>query len=325
MGLTAEQLALRKTGIGASEIGAIAGLNPFKGPLDVWARKLGLVEDDAGEAADWGNRLEPVIAAAYAEREGVELAECGTLQAPDEPWMLATPDRIILPTPADALLEIKAPGLRQAHRWGEQGSDEIPEEYLAQAQWQMEVTRRAKGWLVECVHFAVLLGGQELRRYSVAYDPELAGSLVEIGREFWERCVLGGEQPTVEGAADSARILAARFPRNLRPLVKVEGEARGMVARLFEARRAREAAEKEEEAAAAAVKALIADAEGLTCDLGKVTWKCNKDSQKTDWEAVAADLAKRLDPAVVEAARREFTTIKPGARVFRVAPAKEGK
>jgi predicted phage-related endonuclease len=189
---------------------------------------------------------------------------------------------------------------------------------------QAHVTRLVKGWPIERVRFAVLLGGQELRTYCVEYDPDLAASLVQIGRDFYERCMVGGEQPAVDGAADAARVLAARFPRNKGPLLKVDGEARELVARLLVARAAKADAEKAEEIAAAAVKALIGDADGLTCDLGKVTWKNNKDSQKTDWEAVAGDLAKRLDPALFEAARREFTQTKPGSRVFRVSPAKEG-
>ena len=34
--LTAEQIELRKTGVGSSDIGAVAGLSPYASPLDVW-------------------------------------------------------------------------------------------------------------------------------------------------------------------------------------------------------------------------------------------------------------------------------------------------
>jgi len=43
------------------------------------------------------------------------------------------------------------------------------------------------------------------------------------------------------------------------------------------------------------------------------TWKSNKDSSKTDWEAIV----KALDPPKHLVAA--WTTTKPGARVFRVA------
>ena len=87
--LTQAQIDIRKTGIGASEIGAVAGLSPYAGPLDIYLRKLELVEDNAGEAALWGQRLEPIIAEEYERRTGIKLSQGETRRHPKEPWIIA--------------------------------------------------------------------------------------------------------------------------------------------------------------------------------------------------------------------------------------------
>ena len=39
MGLTAEQLEIRKTGVGGSDIAVLLGLNPFKTTHELWLEK----------------------------------------------------------------------------------------------------------------------------------------------------------------------------------------------------------------------------------------------------------------------------------------------
>ena len=79
----AEWLAARRHGIGASEVSAILGLNPYRSCFEVWANK---VQPDAAhmlaahmlaadmtadsEAATWGVLLEPVVRTEVARRIG---------------------------------------------------------------------------------------------------------------------------------------------------------------------------------------------------------------------------------------------------------------
>ena len=98
----AEWLAARRHGIGASEVSAILGLNPYRSCFEVWARK---VSDDhpqstslapvaearerdqaETEAATWGVLLEPVVRAEVARRIGRRIFTPGK----DEPEQYVT-------------------------------------------------------------------------------------------------------------------------------------------------------------------------------------------------------------------------------------------
>ena len=173
MTLTAEQLALRQTGIGASEIAAVAGLDPHRTPLDVWMLKRGLAGPFAGnEFTRWGDRLEAVIAGAYAEARGVLLDTRDTLRHAGEPWMLATPDRVVLDSAGaeERLLQVKNRGLRQADRWGEPGTDQVPDAVAAQCHWEMAVTGLALCDVAVLIAFVEML----LRLNRVVHAPYYA-------------------------------------------------------------------------------------------------------------------------------------------------------
>lgn len=66
-------LEARRTGIGASDAPAIAGLSPWKTALAVYADKVnGAADHPLTPAQAWGLRLEPAIAAAYSEQTGID-------------------------------------------------------------------------------------------------------------------------------------------------------------------------------------------------------------------------------------------------------------
>lgn len=299
--LTQAQIDIRKTGIGASEIGAVAGLSPYAGPLDIYLRKLDLVEDNAGEAALWGQRLEPIIAEEYERRTGIKLSQGETRRHPKEPWIIATPDRIA----KDRLVECKTASLRVAHRWGEPETDQVPEEYLAQAMWQMLVYGAKR------VDFALLLGGQEFRTYIVRWDAELAQLLIKKGRAFWFDHVLAAVPPPKGSAQAIADLLRHKHPANTQPMRSATAEEMDLLRRLAAARAKAQAANEEKELLEAMVKQAIGDAEGISASFGRVTWKKNKDSRKVNWEAVARELGASDD--LIE----KHTTTKPGPRVLR--------
>lgn len=98
----AEWLAARRHGIGASEVSAILGLNPYRSCFEVWAGKVapqrkptsgseGIeqhlsereADQAAGEAAQWGVLLEPVVRAEVARRIGRRIFIPGK-EAPDQ-------------------------------------------------------------------------------------------------------------------------------------------------------------------------------------------------------------------------------------------------
>lgn len=315
--LTEKQIKLRKQGIGASEIGAIAGLNPFKTAIDVWASKLDLADHTDSEASRWGHRLEPVVAEAWAERMGLgldKLKTCDSLVHPEHSHVLATPDRLVAIDGGLANLEIKTLGHRQAHRWGEEGTDQIPEEYVAQVQWQMLVIRASLKVDLRISFVAALIGGQQLRCYEVPFDPELAGDLLEIGTDFWKRHVLTREPPPAAESRAAAEYLAKRFPKHERPMLVADAEARKALEHLRAAREAADLAEREKADAEVRVKELLKDAEGIEAEgIGRVTWRASKERSTTDWKAVAEEA--KAPPELI----KKHTATKPGPRVMRVS------
>jgi len=92
---TAEWLAARENGIGASQAAAAIGLDPWQSPIGLWAEKLGLVPPPAENIAmQIGTELEPLIARLYTEQTGVKVRRANNLrQHSAHPFMLASLDR----------------------------------------------------------------------------------------------------------------------------------------------------------------------------------------------------------------------------------------
>ncbi len=309
--LTPEQQAIRLTGIGASEIGAVAGLDPYRKPIDVFATKLGLVPPFEGNRfTRWGQRLEAAIADAYAEEQDVYLSSPGTLRHPKRAIMLATPDRLVHPVdngyasgPATRVLQIKTASVRQEAYWGD-GPDEVPDQYLAQVAWEMAVTDLPEADL------AVLIGGNDDRLYRIPRDLELEGQLIEIGERFWRDHIVTQVPPPVDGTEQYSEYLKRRFPRDDRPLLPATDEALALLRTLCDQRTAREVAVYAEIATMNQLRAMIGDTAGIE---DVATWRQARPSTVTDWEAVAVNgVAKSKFKKLF----KQFTKEKPGSRRF---------
>jgi len=272
--------AARRLGIGGSDIGAIAGLCPFKSAFDVWLEKTGQREPRGDTAASyWGKALEDVVARRYSEETGHELTIGSQMVHPERDWHRGNPDR--LAAAVCHLIEIKAAGIRQAHRWGEPGTDEIPEEYLAQVQWYLALL---PGY--EVADIPVLIAGNDYRVYTVARNERLIGALVEIGERWWRDHVVGGKPPAIDGSEAAREYLARRYPRELAPLLQSTPAIEEIAQRLRAAKERRAQAAVEEELAGNELRALIGEAEGIGGEWGRVTWKAQSRTT-TDWRAVA--------------------------------------
>ena len=324
MPLTKEQMTARLSGLGGSDAGAIVGVSPWASAFDVFARLRPDVVPCEGmrvesEPARWGTVLEAPIADVYREREHaagscIELAEVTmTLRHPGREWMLAHPDRLISGGgKPPGVLEVKTAGIRQAHRWGDEDSGEIPEEYRCQVAHYMAVTGLPRA------DVAVLLGGQELRVYRLVRDPELEELLIEALEDFWTKHVQPGIPPPIGESPRAAEWIGRMHPRNVAGMRQATPAEASLALDYARAREAAKETDAEKEAARVAICAAIGDAEGLWWGddpkrPSKATWKNNRDGARTDWEA----LAKSLNPP--ESLIAQYTHTTPGARVLRVA------
>lgn len=167
--------------IGASEAAAACGLSPYAQPIDLYMEKRGLVPPrESNDAMRLGLLLEPIVLAEYETRtNSVTQRPVPTLYHPEHPFISATPDAMNI-DPGTFPVDAKTSTWRMAHHWGEEGTDEIPEPYVLQAQQQMYVTG------CERCDMAVLLDGRTLKVYTVARHERLIELLVAAETELWQ-------------------------------------------------------------------------------------------------------------------------------------------
>lgn len=209
--LTALQISNRTTGIGGSEAAAACGISPWKSPLQVYLEKRGELPPFQGNTkTEWGERLEGAIRQKYAEDTGrVVRLPADTFRSPEHAYMLCHPDGIAEhPTLTDEPLRLyEGKNTERGDRWGDPGTDDIPEEHLIQVQHNMFVL----GLVVADV--AVLISGNDYRRYEVRADRELQDMLVAKEGELWTR-IERGDPPPVTTTEDARLLFGARSIAN---------------------------------------------------------------------------------------------------------------
>jgi len=170
------QMNDRKHYLGASEAAAIVGLSRYRTPLDVWMEKVGQSEGpEETLAMKVGNALEPVVIGLFEETTGEDVIDRQKqILHPDHPFIRATVDGIT----HNAVVEAKTSGSYEG--WGEEGTDEVPVEYIIQTQVQMAVTGLEIAWI------PVLIGRSDFRVYKIRKNPDLIDAIIERELTFWE-------------------------------------------------------------------------------------------------------------------------------------------
>jgi putative phage-type endonuclease len=197
---------LSRHGIGASEIAAVCGMNPYASPWDVWLRKTGQTPDvEQNEPMEWGHRLEPAIRQKYADETGQLVRVPGeSMFSAERPWARATPDGIVLNMSkhAEHLLQCKNVGFFVGRDW--EGG---PPAYVQlQEQWELCVTG------LERADVAVLIGGSDYRTFTVHRDNRMIADLLTIADEFWRR-VETKTPPKVDESEACARHIQSKLKR----------------------------------------------------------------------------------------------------------------
>jgi putative phage-type endonuclease len=200
---------LRRAGVTASEIAVVMGISPYESPFSLYWQKVNDWRWDGNEYTSAGQHLEPSIADWWAaQNPGRVVHPAGLYCHPERPWQLATPDRFICdpqwhdnPFPDnpnyeyDHLLDAAIQALLECKwvayswdGWGEEGTDEVPVHYRAQALWQLDVLG------VDEVHFAAL-GPGGFRSYLVRRDEADLAVMRKAGEDFVRRLIEGDPPP----------------------------------------------------------------------------------------------------------------------------------
>jgi putative phage-type endonuclease len=226
---------IRGATIGASDVAVLLGIGPQShgSPYSLWVEKRTGVrpgEDDNTEMQR-GRVLEPYVASEFARmRDDLVLIDGGMYASAEHPWMTATFDRLavsragageLLPLFHTALVadpgrddlhkamepvEIKTAYLRS--EWGEPGTDQVPVQYRAQAQWQMAVWGP---WTKRVLIPVQFMDPWETAVYVVARDEADIAFMIKEARSFLD-LVLTGTPPPIDWTPQTAVALRAYQP-----------------------------------------------------------------------------------------------------------------
>jgi putative phage-type endonuclease len=207
--------ALRRDGLGSSDIAALLGESKYGTPYSVWVDKTATDTpvDKPNRWQEWGSRLEAVVAEKFADDHPEFLVnDCGTYMAEGRPWQRANPDRLILDLataeqndvgwrgPIHALLEVKT-GARP-DLW----EDGVPALYRSQCIWQADVMD------VDTVYVAALLGGSDYREYRIDVTEFDKAHLRSVGEAFWFEHVVPLIPPPLDGDEETLRAVWSITP-----------------------------------------------------------------------------------------------------------------
>lgn len=172
--------------IGASEAAGACGLSDWDTPLHVYLRKRRLIEDkETTERMENGRLFEPVILEIYRRQTGFVVHQPQQMyHLAENLGIVATPDGTVVDGEEKFIVEAKCSTIRNAEKWGAEGTDEVPEEYIVQTHQQMLVTETDR------CDVAVLIDGV-VKRYTVRRNERLMGFIVEGLSELLERIITG--------------------------------------------------------------------------------------------------------------------------------------
>lgn len=254
-------LEWRRQGLGATDVVAIVGLSRWATPFSVWAEKTGRTPIDdtvPSVEAEFGLRAEAMLAPWFGELTGYH-ARKWQHRAHHRDWRVgrATLDALVFRTRRSAAplgpLELKT-----TDRQPDWTAETFPLDYLAQCQWQMEVTDTDRAWL-----FA--LHGRRPVIYPVERDLDDGAWLLDAARRFWRDHVEGDRPPPVHVAPMHVTTEAlARMHRIEGAAVELDGGELDLVRRVVATRQHATHAKKAAEAAANDLKARLGDGEIAT-------------------------------------------------------------
>lgn len=202
-------LAVRRTGLGASDIPSLLGCG-FLTPAEVWAQKRGLPipeSIDNVERVRWGNVMEPITIQEYSQPyySGRPATRSGVMyRSIEHTWLTATLDATTEhPEHGTIPLEVKGLDAFRAETW----QDGPPERVYMQVQTQMLVTG------APCATVACTIGGNRLVWCDVERDAGAIARIIAAGSRFWP-LVESGEMPPPDSTEEWARVFAIVKPED---------------------------------------------------------------------------------------------------------------
>jgi putative phage-type endonuclease len=306
----------RRNSIGGSDAAAILGLSPWKTEMDVWLEKMGLVEEIPDPNRDFlldlGKAMEPAIATLYVRETGRGLiVPSRRYQHPILSWLIGSPDRLV--TGEKRGVELKTESI-YVDRFGEPGTDEVPDHYLIQCAVYMAIMDYPV-WDI-----ALLKAGTSFTIYTIHRDAQLERDILAQLGDWWEKHVVGKTPPEIDGSPGWTAYLKKKYPRDIEPIKESDRDSLVLIHNLKAVRQIVEEYTALETELENRVKMLVGAHEGIEGEFGKITWKLSKDAEHIDWQGAFEELASFLARLHhVESPNellKRYTKTKPGTRRF---------
>ena len=289
--------------IGGSTVSAIVGQNPWETRHGVYLRLRNEIAPEPDNIAmARGRRYEPIVAEIFQggrpeyrvahNRQGTDAPE--VYEHPDYPYLVGHPDRLLYDSKSNELvagLEIKTSNFANYRKWGDEGTDAIPTNYLIQCQWYAGLAKLPE-WRVAVAFLDDFGVMNRYKEYLIRSDEELFETLVDRAVDFWENNVVPGIPPEIEQIDETtSRWIAERFPCNTEPMDDATVDEERVISDYLAKRSAFDLAREELEKTELALKLAIGDRDGLRSEkFGKVTWKRSKDSERVDYRGLCEEL-----------------------------------
>ncbi|MFZ9077496.1 MAG: YqaJ viral recombinase family protein [Alphaproteobacteria bacterium] len=282
-----EWLKERKLGIGGSEIAAVMGLSKWRGAYDVYLDKISdLAEESPSLAMELGNFLEPLVVKKYEQMTGSKVHPCESIVSSKYEFARCNLDGFVVTQEGDkGILEVKTAGDSRA--WGEPGTDEIPEDYFLQCQWNMFVSGTT--WCDVPVLF--FDRGRHIELYHITYSKQIEELMIDAASKLWQ-CVESRTPPDPQNADEAERMYGSHQPGKT---LEADSELIELVNRIKAVREEIKKLQEVSKVMEGKIKCEMAEAESLT-DGGKaiVTWRTANSSR------VSISLLKLNHPKIAE-------------------------
>lgn len=308
--LTDQQLAERETGLGATDVAAIAGVNPWRTPFEVYLEKIGELDPDArvDDAArgrmERGHRLEDVALEWDRDVTGEPFRRVrGTRRHPRLPFMFCHPDALRPPfSKTRRLIEVKTAG----RAW-----KEVPAHVEVQCLAQMACTGAT------AVDVVLLTFDGPPLRFVVHRNELLVAALEELSTAFWDR-VTRRDPPPVDGSA-GARTWLDKTPWRDVPEAAADPEQTRILAEMVDVRAELKRLAARDDELVNMLAFTMGDTPRLRASgVASVIWTAPGERRKTEWQTVAETLRGDLEEDAWTALITEHTSVRPFGRSFRV-------
>ncbi|MGL5330175.1 MAG: YqaJ viral recombinase family protein [Peptostreptococcaceae bacterium] len=209
-----EWLKWRQIGIGGSDASCIAGMNPWRTPVQIYIdKKSDNPNNETSYRMELGNKLEDFVAREFAEQTGKKVRVLnGILKNDKYPFAMANIDRCIVGE--KAFLECKVTNSYAKKEW-EEG---VPLHYEIQCLHYMAITGATHCYI------AALVGNADFIWHKIERDEETISNLMAIEKEFWEEYIEKDIIPEPDGSAEYSSYLKDKYKDAVSTEIELEVE-----------------------------------------------------------------------------------------------------